>query len=127
MRILTLAAALLALAVLPARAAEDDVARAQRWHDLAAAIFQGRQPEALPGWIEIDAPARAQDAALVPVTLTLAPDKQIQSLYLLVDENPSPVAAHIVFGPAAAPHTLTLRVRVDIPTCMLLPKPWMGG
>jgi sulfur-oxidizing protein SoxY len=113
MRILTLAAALLALAVLPARAAEDDVARAQRWHDLAAAIFQGRQPEALPGWVEIDAPARAQDAALVPVTLTLAPDKQIQSLYLLVDENPSPVAAHIVFGPAAAPHTLTLRVRVD--------------
>jgi sulfur-oxidizing protein SoxY len=113
MRILTLAAVLVALAAIPARASEDDAARARRWHDLAAAIFQGRQLDAVPGWVDIDAPARAQDAALVPITLTLAPDKEIRSLYLVVDENPSPIAAHIVFGPAAVPHTLTLRVRVD--------------
>ncbi len=114
MRLVLIPAAVLAvLAASPASAAEDDAARAQRWHDLAATIFHDRQPEALSGWINIDAPARAQDAALVPVTLTLAPDKQIQSVYLVVDENPSPVAAHIVFGPAADPHTVTLRVRVD--------------
>jgi sulfur-oxidizing protein SoxY len=111
--LLTLAVVLVSIAGPPARAVEDDVARAQRWHDLAEAIFHGRQPDALPGWIDIDAPARAQDAALVPVTLTLAPDKQIRAVYLVVDENPSPLAAHIVFGPAADPRTVTLRVRVD--------------
>ena len=68
----------------------------------------------MPGWVDIDAPARAQDAALVPITLTAgARQSKFKSLYLVVDENPSPVAAHIVFGPAAVPHTLTLRVRVD--------------
>lgn len=114
MRMVTLTIiATVALANQSARAAEDDAARAQRWHDLSAAIFNGRDAAERPGWVEIDAPMRALDAALVPVTLTLAPDKRIKSLYLVVDENPSPVAAHIEFGPAADPHTLTLRVRVD--------------
>lgn len=114
MRMIALAAILAAaLAAPPAHAAEDDAARAQRWHELAAAIFQGRDPVELPGWVEIAAPTRALDAALVPVTLTLAPDRQIRSVYLVVDENPSPVAAHFVFGPAADMHTLSLRIRVD--------------
>jgi sulfur-oxidizing protein SoxY len=114
MRLLALAAVLAAVVAAPsAGAAEDDPARAQRWHELAAAIFDGRQPTDLPGWVEIDAPTRAMDAALVPVTLTLSPDKRIRSLYLVVDENPSPVAAHVVFGPAADTRSLSLRVRVD--------------
>ncbi|HTZ70011.1 MAG TPA: quinoprotein dehydrogenase-associated SoxYZ-like carrier, partial [Acetobacteraceae bacterium] len=93
--------------------ADDDAARAARWHDLAKLIFDGRQPVDQAGWLTIDAPVRAMDAALVPVTIGLAPDKKIKGLYLVVDENPSPVAAHIEFGPESDTHTLTLRVRVD--------------
>jgi sulfur-oxidizing protein SoxY len=114
MRLIARAAVLAALlAPVPAVADDDPDFRARRWHDLAAVIFAGRQPAELPGWVEIDAPKRAEDAALVPVTLAVAPDKQIKALYLVVDENPSPVAARIVFGPAADTGTVTLRIRVD--------------
>jgi sulfur-oxidizing protein SoxY len=114
MRLPVLAAILaVTLAAPAARAADEEAARAERWHKLAQAIFDGHEPADLPGWVSIEAPARAADAALVPVTLTLAPDKRIRSLTFVVDENPSPVAARIVFGPAADPRTVTLRVRVD--------------
>jgi sulfur-oxidizing protein SoxY len=114
MRGLALAVALAALLLAPlARAEEDEAARAKRWHGVANLIFNGTQPIDLPGWVTIDAPTRAMDAALVPVTLTIADGRQIKSLYLVVDENPSPVAAHILFGPASDPHTITMRIRVD--------------
>src|SRR5271156_5335769 len=106
-------AAATVLAVPTARASEDDAARAHRWQELAGTIFPGKHVTEGPGWVSIDAPVRAMDAALVPVTLTLAPGKPIKAIYLVVDENPSPIAAHIVFGPAADTHTLTLRIRVD--------------
>lgn len=88
-------------------------AHAQRWDALAATIFPGRHITPAPGFIGIEAPVRAMDAALVPVTLTLPAGKKLKSLYLVVDENPSPIAAHVVFGPAAGGPTLTLRIRVD--------------
>jgi len=97
--------------VLLTGAAPDD--GAARWQALAAAIFHGRHPTALPGWVNVDAPVRAMDAALVPVTVTVAQDHPIRGIYLVVDENPSPVAAHVVFGPAADTRTLTFRIRVD--------------
>jgi sulfur-oxidizing protein SoxY len=111
----TVAAACLAIALAApiARAADDDSARAQRWDALAATIFPGRHVTQAAGFVGIDAPVRAMDAALVPVTLTLPTDRNLKALYLVVDENPSPIAAHVVFGPAAGGHTLTLRIRVD--------------
>ena len=114
MRTFAFVAALACILTAPAaRAEEDAAARAKRWHDLAHLIFNGPQPADLPGWISIDAPTRAMDAALVPVTLTVADYRQIKSLYLVIDENPSPVAAHLQFGPASDPHTITMRIRVD--------------
>jgi sulfur-oxidizing protein SoxY len=116
----TIIAACLAvtLATPIARAAEDDSAREHRWEALAATIFPGRHVTPAPGFVGIDAPARAMDAALVPVTLTLPTDRKLKSpdlksVYLIVDENPSPIAAHVVFGPAADGQVLTLRIRVD--------------
>jgi sulfur-oxidizing protein SoxY len=114
MRSLAFVAALAFILTLPqARAEEDEAARTKRWQDLAHLIFNGPQPTDLPGWITVDAPTRAMDAALVPVTLTVAENRRIKSLYPVVDENPSPVAAHILFGPAADPHMITMRIRVD--------------
>jgi sulfur-oxidizing protein SoxY len=95
------------------RAEEGEAARAQRWHDLAQAIFGERQIQEGTGIIVLDAPVRALDAALVPVTITLSGAEPIRAIYLVIDENPSPLAAHVVFGPAADPHSLRLRVRVD--------------
>jgi sulfur-oxidizing protein SoxY len=101
--------------LLPAhlKAEESESARAARWHDLEQAIFGDRQIEDGSGIIALDAPSRALDAALVPITITLSDSRPIRAIYLVIDENPSPLAAHLVFGPASDPHSVKLRVRVD--------------
>lgn len=96
------------------RAAPDEEAeRAARWQDLKQALFAGRPVQDGTSWIGIDAPERALDASLVPVGLTLKGDKPLKSLYLVIDDNPGPLAGHFIFGPGADPHSLKLRVRVN--------------
>jgi sulfur-oxidizing protein SoxY len=98
---------------LPAAAEETGAARAARWHDIAAAIFNGRPVGDGAAILQLDAPARALDAALVPVAISVAPQAAPKALYLIVDDNPAPTAAIVHFGPRADPHVLKLRVRVD--------------
>ena len=102
----------LTLAAVPARA-EDDAARAQRWHDLAHALFGERTVQDGTGFLKLEAPARAEDAALVPMTIQSAAGTPIKGVYLVIDDNPAPMAGHFTFGPDADPTELRLRVRVD--------------
>ena len=98
----------------PARADEDDpAARAGRWQALQQALFPGRSLKDGAGIVKLDAPPRALDAALVPIGVDLTDVKPIKGVYLVIDGNPSPLAAHFVFGPKADPHSLKLRVRID--------------
>jgi sulfur-oxidizing protein SoxY len=92
---------------------EDEAGRAARWKDLQHAIFGDRAILDGTGLIAIDAPARALDAALVPVDLTIKGGKAIKSIYLVIDDNPGPLAGHFIFGPQGDPHSLKLRVRVN--------------
>lgn len=102
----------------PAWAADDDAQRAERWDDLKHAVFGDRAVGDGTGMISLDAPSRALDAALVPVTITLpegagSGGRKVKAVWLLVDGNPSPLAGTFRFGPAADPRTLKTRVRVD--------------
>jgi sulfur-oxidizing protein SoxY len=97
----------------PARAEETDASRAARWHEVAAAIFPGKAVTDGGGILQVDAPPRAMDAALVPVTITIRPDAKVVGLTLVIDDNPAPVAAKFRFGELADPHVLKTRVRVD--------------
>ena len=96
----------------------------ERWQDLKHAVFGERAVADGAGVVALDAPSRAQDAALVPITVTLphpegaAPADRIKSVYILVDGNPAPLAGTFHFGPEADPHSLKLRVRVDQYTLM---------
>lgn len=110
-----LAAVLVSLAALSvARAQDDDSAsRAQRWQALQQALFPGRPLKDGAGIVMLDAPLRALDAALVPIGIDLSGAKSIKGVYLVIDGNPSPLAAHFTFGPKADPHSLKMRVRVD--------------
>jgi sulfur-oxidizing protein SoxY len=101
------------LTSLAARAEETEADRAARWHDLQQAIFGDKQLQDGQGILQLEAPVRALDAALVPITITLSGAKAIKGVYLVIDDNPSPLAAHVTFGPAADPHLLKLRVRVN--------------
>jgi sulfur-oxidizing protein SoxY len=95
------------------RAEETEATRAARWHDVSAAIFNGHTITENSGAIQLDAPPRAMDAALVPVSITIRPDAKVVALTLVIDDNPAPVAAKFRFGPLADPHLLKTRVRVD--------------
>jgi sulfur-oxidizing protein SoxY len=86
------------------------------WPALAEQIFGGRTPQDGSAVLAIDAPYRAEDAALVPVgirnLLPPADARRIRTITLVIDENPSPLAAVFTSGDAGI-QTLSTRVRVD--------------
>jgi sulfur-oxidizing protein SoxY len=85
------------------------------WPDVARDAFNGRSLVDGRGLIAIEMPARAEDAAIVPVTLrtTLPADdtRVLKAFTLVIDENPSPVAATFKVGPGVT--MISTRVRVD--------------
>ena len=117
---IAIATAAMSAAVLPSHAGVDDSdqQRQARWQDLAKQIFDGKTPTTDDQAIKLDAPKRAEDAALVPITITLANPKDVKALYLVIDDNPSPVAAHFTFGPDMDPKEIKMRVRVNTYTDM---------
>lgn len=105
-------AALTLVGHLPARA-DDAADRAARWQDIAKSLFGDRALKEDDAVVKLDAPVRADDAALVPMAITLDAKQPVKALYLVIDDNPAPVAAHYTFGPAADPHEIRMRVRVN--------------
>ena len=86
------------------------------WPDLHRDVFQSREM-LQDGGIVMDAPDRAEDAALTPITLTIpaAFADKAKKVTLIIDHNPSPVAFEIAFGSAAGKgdRMISTRVRVD--------------
>jgi sulfur-oxidizing protein SoxY len=87
------------------------------WPALAAQIFDDRPIRDGSQILAIDAPYRAEDAAVVPVeihSVVAAEDvRRIKSITLVIDENPSPLAAVFTLGPASDIRSLSTRVRVE--------------
>ena len=110
--ILGLTAALgLALAGAPALA--DDP-----WPDIKRVVFDNRDIIEEDGTITMDAPYRAEDAAIVPITVHMPASVAggVKTLTLIIEKNPAPVAATFHFGPAAGKgdRMLSTRVRIDM-------------
>lgn len=86
------------------------------WPELHRDVFQSREM-LQDGGIVMDAPDRAEDAALTPITLTVPAEfaENAKKLTLVIDHNPSPVAFEVAFGPAAGKgnRIISTRVRVD--------------
>lgn len=61
----------------------------------------------------LEAPKRANDAAVVPVEVAAKPGSGIVKITLLIDENPVPLAGVFEFGPAAANASFSTRIRVN--------------
>jgi sulfur-oxidizing protein SoxY len=99
----------------PSHAGDEDspATRQARWRDLESTLFGKKLATPDPSVVSLDAPYRAADASLVPITITLNQTKGIKGLYLVIDDNPSPLAAHYTFGPAAYVHVIRMRVRVN--------------
>jgi sulfur-oxidizing protein SoxY len=104
-------AALMSWGCLPASSAAAD----DPWPDIANDVFHGRPLLDGSGLIAIDMPQRAEDAAIVPVTMraTLPPGdaRTLKAFTLIIDDNPAPVAATFKVGSGVT--MISTRVRVN--------------
>src|SRR3954462_4109827 len=87
------------------------------WPGLVQDIFTNRPMNDGAGVIAVEMPVRAEDAAIVPVTLraTLPPgdDRRVMAITLVIDQNPAPMAARFELGPDASVSEISTRVRVN--------------
>ena len=87
------------------------------WPGLVQDIFNNRDMNDGAGVIVIEMPYRAEDAAIVPVTLrsVLKPDdpRHVVAITLVIDQNPSPLAARFELGEASSVSQISTRVRVN--------------
>ncbi len=107
-----LAAAALVSAAPSASANEDDV-----WPALRSELFGNRPIVEQSTLFTVDAPYRADDAAIVPITVKLpASAGDVRKLTLVVEKNPAPMAASFTFGAAAATgeRVIQTRLRFDM-------------
>lgn len=101
-----------------------DIATAQQtmassdkiWAGLKGDVFGERQIISDTGLVRIEAPKRAQDAALVPVDIYIDPAKApdgVKAVTLIIDVNPAPLAATFTLGKDAGVTHISTRVRVN--------------
>jgi sulfur-oxidizing protein SoxY len=87
------------------------------WPGLVQDIFKNRAINDGAGVIAIEMPYRAEDAALVPVTLRtkLPPGdpRRVLAITLVIDQNPAPMAARFELGQDSSVSQISTRVRVN--------------
>ena len=87
------------------------------WPDIASNAFSGRALLDGAGLLAIEMPYRAEDAAIVPVTvrstLPAGDGRRVKGFTIIIDENPSPVAATFTLGANSGVSSISTRVRVD--------------
>ena len=113
-------AGLAALAA-PARAqlpSGDDPQASAIWQKVRTSLFQDRPiAAATPDTLVLEAPARAVDAAVVPIAirsrLPQTAARHVSRIYLLIDANPSPISAIFQLTPESGRADIETRVRVD--------------
>lgn len=103
----------LAVAQSASAAGEED----DPWPDLREALFAERLIADGAGVIRLEAPYRAYDAAIVPISVVAemaqAPGRYIKTITLIVDKNPAPVAAVFGLSPRNGSATISTRIRVN--------------
>ena len=87
------------------------------WPGLVQDIFNNRPMNDGRDVIAVEMPYRAEDAAIVPVTLRtmLSPTdtRRVLTITLVIDQNPAPMAAKFELGPDAQVSEISTRVRVN--------------
>ncbi|MEF7613004.1 quinoprotein dehydrogenase-associated SoxYZ-like carrier [Aquincola sp. MAHUQ-54] len=117
-----LVAVALALAASAAAAAPTSVEgqpdASPHWLKIRSSLFAQR--EITPAGSELltlEMPVRAEDAAVVPIAVrTRLPQgaaPYVEKLYLVIDNNPSPIAAVFSFTPGSGQADIETRVRID--------------
>ncbi len=97
----------------PATAAVED----DPWPELREMLFEDREILPGEGVISLEAPYRAYEAAIVPITMVAempqTAERHIKTITLIVDKNPVPVAAVFGLTRKAGNATIATRIRVN--------------
>ena len=88
------------------------------WQKVRASLFQARPiAVATDDMISLEAPVRAEDAAIVPIAIrtrvSQSAPRRIDKVYLIIDNNPSPISAIFQFTKASGRADIETRVRID--------------
>ena len=87
------------------------------WPGLVQDIFNNRQIADGSGIIGVEMPYRAEDAAIVPVTLRVklppTDNRRVVAITLVIDQNPAPMAARFELGQDSSVSEISTRVRVN--------------
>ncbi len=87
------------------------------WTSIRKEVFGQRPIVDASGLVVLQAPDRAEDAAVVPISIHLGSELaiKVKFLTLIIDENPSPVAAKFTYGEASGngERLMATRIRVD--------------
>ncbi len=107
----------LALSMAPVFAQDDEAAQPPGWDGIKKEYYDGREIEEVKTGLVVEAPDKADDAAVVPVTVYINSDlaDNIKTLRVFIDNNPMPLVGAFTFGRAAGigPKTISTRVRFD--------------
>lgn len=106
-------AALLSLALGIASATAEE----SQWPAIRETVFGDRELADGSQVLALETPKRAHDAAVVPVTIKAlapqTPDRWIKTIWLVIDENPAPVAGVFHLAADSGDATIATRVRVN--------------
>ena len=88
------------------------------WKKLRGELFAAKTIAAAPAdMMEIDAPTRAEDASIVPIGVKMHfaqnAGRYVSKMYLIIDNNPAPVAGVFRFTPISGRADIETRVRID--------------
>ena len=109
--------ALMALSLISSSAIAQQSGAEGSWADVSKLLFKGAAIVEDDAFVSLDAPPRAEDAALTPVKLSIrtpAGDaRRVVRISLVIDENPVPLAGEFTLGSRADVSAISTRVRVN--------------
>ena len=98
--------------------AADDPDQNENWLKVRKMMFQDRPIKQMAkNVIQLWVPPRAEDAAVVPVMVRTkidqTPERYIKNVWLMIDNNPSPVGVKFTMTPESGRADIETRVRVE--------------
>ena len=108
---------LLVLLLLPALSYGENQDESEWTNKLKNQYFSGKTLEESDSIIELDAPLRAEDPALVPLKINSKINQSstnyIKRILVLVDKNPFPFVGEFEFTPESGKADLAMRIRIN--------------
>lgn len=99
-------------------ASVDPASAGKAWDEIQSGVFAGRTIQPAGVIVELNAPFRPLDQRAVPIDVEarFADGRSVRGITLIVDENPSPVAARFEFGGKREHVHLATKLRLNAGT-----------